>query len=138
MKLNTVNSTLNFELFPVVSDSETGKRTMSGNSSSSSINQDFLDRKDKSCNYSSNNSIDPNSLSSSSPVNNLNYNEKSYTTITSLKCHSLYKIQQKIRSGGFGDVYKGTRKIDNLPIAVKIIRKDKINSWTINVSIKTK
>lgn len=56
-----------------------------------------------------------------------------YSTLTSLKCHSLYKIQQKIRSGGFGDVYRGTRIIDNLPIAIKIIKKDKINSWALNV-----
>lgn len=41
----------------------------------------------------------------------------------------LYKIQEKIRSGGFGVVYKGVRRIDNLPIAVKIIRKDKISLW---------
>lgn len=56
-----------------------------------------------------------------------------YSTITSLKCHSLYKIQEKIRSGGFGDVFKGVRKIDLAPIAIKIIRKEKINSWTLNV-----
>ncbi|RNA22339.1 serine threonine- kinase pim-1-like [Brachionus plicatilis] len=55
-----------------------------------------------------------------------------YSTLTSLKCHSLYTIQRKIRSGGFGDVYQGTRKLDNFPIAVKIIKKDKINSWTID------
>lgn len=56
-----------------------------------------------------------------------------YSTLTSLRCHSLYRIQQKIRSGGFGDVYRGTRNIDDLPIAIKIIKKDKINSWTIDV-----
>lgn len=59
--------------------------------------------------------------------------QQQYTTLTALKCHALYKIQEKIRSGGFGDVYKGVRKIDHAPIAIKIIRKDKINSWTLNV-----
>ena len=61
--------------------------------------------------------------------------KQQYTTLTSLKCHSLYKIQEKIRSGGFGDVFKGVRKLDLTPIAIKIIRKDKINSWTLNVYI---
>ena len=42
----------------------------------------------------------------------------------------LYKIQEKIRSGGFGVVFRGVRRFDNMPIAIKIIRKDKINLWT--------
>ena len=41
-----------------------------------------------------------------------------------------YQIKEKIRSGGFGVVFKGVRRIDNLPIAVKIIRKDKICLWS--------
>ena len=64
--------------------------------------------------------------------------QQQYTTLTALKCHALYKIQEKIRSGGFGDVYKGVRKIDHAPIAIKIIRKDKINSWTLNVRDSTR
>jgi serine/threonine protein kinase len=64
--------------------------------------------------------------------------QQQYTTLTALKCHALYKIQEKIRSGGFGDVYKGVRKIDHSPIAIKIIRKDKINSWTLNVRDSTR
>lgn len=42
---------------------------------------------------------------------------------------SRYLKQEKIRSGGFGDVFKGLRKSDNLPIAIKIIQKDKITLW---------
>ena len=53
-----------------------------------------------------------------------------YSTISSIKGHPLYKIQEKIRTGGFGDVYKGTRKIDNTPIAIKIINKEKITTWS--------
>jgi serine/threonine protein kinase len=49
-----------------------------------------------------------------------------------LKEHPLYRIQEKIRSGGFGDVYKGIRKTDNMPIAIKVIEKKKIVSWTTN------
>jgi len=41
----------------------------------------------------------------------------------------LYKIQEKIRSGGFGVVFKGQRRIDKLPIAVKFISKEKISLW---------
>ena len=60
--------------------------------------------------------------------------QPTYSTITSLKCHPLYKIQEKIRSGGFGDVYKGMRRSDNTPIAIKIVSKKKINSWRQQVT----
>ena len=56
----------------------------------------------------------------------------SYSSISPIESSSylkLYKIQEKIRSGGFGVVFKGQRRIDNLPIAIKFIRKDKINLW---------
>lgn len=72
---------------------------------------------------------------SSSFNTNTNKNESSshnYSTIFSLKEHPLYRIQEKIRSGGFGDVYKGIRKTDNMPIAIKVIEKKKIVSWTTN------
>lgn len=55
-----------------------------------------------------------------------------HSTVSSVETNSylrLYKIQEKIRSGGFGVVFKGVRRFDNLPIAIKIIRKDKINLW---------
>jgi hypothetical protein len=66
--------------------------------------------------------------------NNNNNNESSnnYSTIFSLKEHPLYRIQEKIRSGGYGDVYKGIRKTDNMPIAIKVIEKKKVVSWTTN------
>jgi hypothetical protein len=69
---------------------------------------------------------DNSSISRSQPIQT-----QTYSTITSLKGHPLYKMQDKIRSGGFGDVYKGTRKYDQLPIAIKIISKKKISSWTM-------
>lgn len=60
--------------------------------------------------------------------------QTTYNSINPIKLNSLYKIQEKIRSGGFGDVYKGIRRVDNLPIAIKIIRKERINQWFVNVS----
>ena len=55
---------------------------------------------------------------------------QTYSTMTSLSYHSLYRVQERIRSGGFGDVYKGVMRADNTPIAIKIVRKDRISSWT--------
>ena len=52
-----------------------------------------------------------------------------YSTISSLKEHPLYRMQDKIRSGGYGVVYKGVRKADNAPIAIKVIDKKNIVSW---------
>ncbi len=57
-----------------------------------------------------------------------------FSSINPIKLNSVYKVQEKIRSGGFGDVFKGVRRVDNLPVAIKIIRKDKINQWSVNVS----
>ena len=71
----------------------------------------------------------PSSSSSTNPTDN----ESIHSSINPIKLNSLYKIQEKIRSGGFGDVFKGIRKFDNLPIAIKIIRKEKINQWSVNV-----
>jgi hypothetical protein len=76
----------------------------------------------------------PSSSSSSSPITTTTTdNESIHSSINPIKLNSLYKIQEKIRSGGFGDVFKGIRKFDNLPIAIKIIRKEKINQWSVNV-----
>ena len=41
-----------------------------------------------------------------------------------------YKIMGKIRSGGFGEVFKGRRCCDNAAIAFKVIKKEKIKRWT--------
>ncbi len=77
--------------------------------------------------------------SNPSEMNSLNANVSSntstFSTITSIKSHPLYKVQEKIGCGGFGEVYKGIRKIDNMPIAIKIIKKNKINSWITSVSV---
>jgi len=53
-----------------------------------------------------------------------------HTSISPIKSNSLYQIQEKIRSGGFGDVFKGQRRLDGLPIAIKVIRKEKIYYWS--------
>ena len=40
-----------------------------------------------------------------------------------------FKIELKLGAGGFGTVYKATRNIDNLPVAVKQIPRHKIHDW---------
>lgn len=42
---------------------------------------------------------------------------------------SNYTKVEKIRSGGFGEVFAGVRRSDSQPIAIKKIRKDKISLW---------
>lgn len=74
--------------------------------------------------------------------NSIRFNENSdasasnssckYSSISPIEYNKVYKIQEKIRSGGFGDVYKGQRRTDNMPIAIKIIKKDKITLWNNN------
>lgn len=56
--------------------------------------------------------------------------QQQQTTESQLNYLKFYQIKEKIRSGGFGVVFKGVRRLDNLPIAVKIIRKDKIILWS--------
>ncbi len=66
------------------------------------------------------------------PLENPQSQTPTYSSVSPVESSSylkLYKIQEKIRSGGFGVVFKGQRRIDNFPIAIKFIRKDKINLW---------
>ena len=56
-------------------------------------------------------------------------NTSALSSISPIEFNKIYKIQEKIRSGGFGDVYKGLRRIDNLPVAIKVIKKDRISTW---------
>lgn len=41
----------------------------------------------------------------------------------------VYSLGNLIGSGGFGHVYSGTRLLDNLPVAIKIVAKEKVNDW---------
>lgn len=103
-----------------ISSDDSSSRSVSRNQSSQSSFNQHTTSSSSGC-----------SSSSSTSRSNSSSTNPSYSTITSLKGHPFYKIQEKIRSGGFGDVYKGTRKYDQLPIAIKIISKKKINSWTM-------
>ena len=40
-----------------------------------------------------------------------------------------FKVEFKIGAGGFGTVYKATRNIDNLPVAVKQIPRHNTQDW---------
>ncbi len=40
-----------------------------------------------------------------------------------------YKMGPLLGKGGFGKVYAGERVKDNLPVAVKVIKKSKITQW---------
>ena len=103
------------------------KNCLAPNSASSSYSSSTsLSNNTKNTPTSSNNNSQTRSSNNEFSVNNL-------TAISPIKLNTKYKIQDKIRSGGFGEVFKGRRIIDNLPIAIKIIKKEKISSWTETV-----
>jgi hypothetical protein len=43
--------------------------------------------------------------------------------------HALYSTNKQIGKGGFGVIFSGYRIRDNLPIAIKVIKKSKITQW---------
>ena len=106
----------------------------SSSSSLKTIDRDEDEYEEESNCLSETSHVSPVHASEATCNKELNHSENAhkYSTIFSLKEHPLYRIQEKIRSGGFGDVYKGMRKTDNLPIAIKVIEKKKIVSWTRN------
>jgi tRNA A-37 threonylcarbamoyl transferase component Bud32 len=104
-----------------------GSESGSGGSDTES---DFSESSSSLSSSSSSNPVKESDSDSPESSNNQAKGEAKYSTIFSLKEHPLYRIQEKIRSGGFGDVYKGVRKTDNMPIAIKVLEKKKIVSWT--------
>ncbi|XP_059140495.1 serine/threonine-protein kinase pim-3-like isoform X2 [Physella acuta] len=53
---------------------------------------------------------------------------KSYKHMEKLETD--YEINGQLGAGGFGTVYSGLRRRDNLPVAIKHIYKKKVSSWT--------
>ena len=41
----------------------------------------------------------------------------------------VYKTGEMIGSGGYGNVYSGTRIRDGLEVAIKIVQKDRVPNW---------
>ena len=76
-----------------------------------------------------NTSVNSNSVNKTPLVGASSSNASTPSSISPIEFNKIYKIQEKIRSGGFGDVYKGLRRIDNLPVAIKVIKKDRISLW---------
>ncbi|XP_067286098.1 uncharacterized protein [Pseudorasbora parva] len=64
---------------------------------------------------------DPEPSSSTSDHSGIKPNDESF--------ESLYKVGEMIGSGGFGSVYKGTRKFDGKRVAIKQIQKIKNNRY---------
>ena len=50
--------------------------------------------------------------------------------ITERSKNEIYEIKEVNKNGGFGVIYIGTRCKDNLPIAIKVINKNKVPKWT--------
>jgi len=46
--------------------------------------------------------------------------------------YDIYEIDQQLQSGGFGTVFAGRRKIDDLAVAIKRVWKPNVISWCIN------
>ena len=50
--------------------------------------------------------------------------------VTERTRNEIYEIKEINKNGGFGVIYIGTRCSDNLPIAIKVINKNKVTKWT--------
>ncbi|KAI8781752.1 serine/threonine-protein kinase pim-1 [Biomphalaria glabrata] len=62
------------------------------------------------------------------PYNTLIPRVKSFRDKESID--SYYKVLEHLGAGGFGTVYSGIRKRDSLQVAIKVIAKKKVSSWT--------
>ena len=61
------------------------------------------------------------------------HHKKSETKITAkpnATIADVYKNGELLGSGGYANVYNGTRISDGQPVAIKIIKKTKISNWT--------
>ncbi|RWS02660.1 serine/threonine-protein kinase pim-1-like protein, partial [Dinothrombium tinctorium] len=50
--------------------------------------------------------------------------------------HKAYRVGPLLGKGGFGIIYAGTRVRDSLPVAIKLVRKEKIIGWDSDHSLR--
>jgi hypothetical protein len=67
----------------------------------------------------------------------LNANRNDYLNERQLRdlFNTYYLIGKQIGKGGFGTIFSGIRRKDSKPIAIKVIKKNKITQWHTNVSL---
>ncbi len=108
-------------------DSSGSSSTSSSSSSSTYTSSSNIITTIHHCQISSKQEIDNNSdayLKFSSFIN-LNLNEKQIRDLF----YKQYLLGKRIGKGGFGTIFSAIRKLDSMPVAVKVIPKSKVTQW---------